>query len=221
MRRKILLFFAFAMFLFSCNKQPEDESPPNNDISDKSTQPALAHTEPSISQAESETDLPKADPPYINPIVEILFSGDSEKLAFDDIAKNISGGSMTAKLIDESIADAKISKGDDAYYPVYPNLRSDVKISPLDTFIEILEKCEYVETDALDERTLYAFVFCATDINGEKNEICVYVTRSCAKFTYNGVSDGKEYANKNICDKYKSYIGGIIPDENGQLLTIW
>jgi len=217
MKRIFILFFAVIIFLFSCNKQPNDVSLSNNE-SEESTQPALTDSETLTSQIESE----------INPIVEILFSGNSKKLSFDDIIKNISNGNMTAELVNDSRTDAKISIENDVYYPVNPNLYSDIKISPLDTFIEILDSSEYIETDSLNEHIIYTFVFNALDINGEKNEICVYVTRSFIKFTYNGISDGKEYANMfknndyiNICDGYDFYIQGIIPNENGQLATIW
>ena len=206
MKKIFLLFLASAIFSLSCNK----------------TKPALTDSEALASPVESE----------VNPIVEILFYGSSEKLSFDDIIKNISDGGMTAKLIDDSRTDAKISMEDDVYYPVNPNIRSDIKISPLDTFIEILNSCEYIETDSLNEHRIYAFIFYAADIDGKKNEICVYVTRSCVKFTYNGISDGKEYVNisnnnndfikyYNVCEGYDFYINGIIPDENGQLATIW
>ena len=139
---------------------------------------------------------------------------------------------MAAELINDSRTDAKISMEDDVYYPVKPNLLDkNIKISPLDTFIEILNGGEYIETDSLNEHIIYTFIFYASDINGEKSELCVYVTRSCIKFAYNGISDGKEYANVsnnndstkyyNICEGYDFYIKGIIPDENGQLATIW
>jgi hypothetical protein len=218
MKKIFILFLAPIIFFFSFNIKTDD-APLSDDVSKDSTQPVLADPETPTSQLESE----------INPIVKILFSGDSEKLSFDDIIINLSDGDMTAKLIDGTRTDAKVSMGDDVYYPVNPNLMySDVKISPLDTFIEILNSCEYIETEFLNEHIVYTFIFHAFDINGEKNEICVYVTRSCVKFTYNGVSGGKEYANmvknsehRNICAGYDSYIHGIIPDENGHLLTIW
>ena len=221
--KKIFIFLtALIIFLLSCAKQPDDV-PLSDNLPEESTQPAL--TDPEISTA-SQVEVESE----INPIVKTLFSGSLEKLSFDDIVKNISGGNMTAKLIDESLsdADAKISAGDDVYYPVKPNVSGDIKISPLDTFMEILTNCGYIETDPLNEHIIYTFIFHAFDIDGEKNEICVYVTRSCIRFTYNGVSDGKEYANMfenydyiNICGGYDFFIGGIIPDENGQLATIW
>jgi len=182
------------------DSKPEHSSEPlQHDIPNQSTQPALPGPESANSRFE-----------------------------FDDIIKNISGGNMTYELIYESRTDAKISRGNDIYYPVNPNRNSDIRISPLDSFMKILENCEYIETDSFDEPIIYTFIFSASDMNGEKNEICVYVTHSCVRFAYNGISDGKEYANthktaeyKNICGGYDFYIEGIIPDENGQLATIW
>lgn len=205
MKKIFGIFLFLIVFLVSCNKQPFDE------IAEESIQPTLRDSEQSDFQVEDK----------INPIVEVLFVGESEKLTFDNIIKSISNDSMNWELIYESRTDAEISKEDDVYYPVNSNLYSDTRISPLDTFTEILNNCEYIETAALNEPVVYTFIFHAIDINGVKNEICVLVSRSCVKFAYNGISDGKEYANITVCDEYDSYINGIIPDENGQRATIW
>ena len=193
-------FFYVEDMGLDANSKPEHSPEPTvHEIPEQPTQPALPGPESANSRFE-----------------------------FDDIIKNISGGNMTYELIYESRTDAKISRGNDIYYPVNPNRNSDIRISPLDSFMKILENCEYIETDSFDEPIIYTFIFSASDMNGEKNEICVYVTHSCVRFAYNGISDGKEYANthktaeyKNICGGYDFYIEGIIPDENGQLATIW
>lgn len=213
LKKIFVLLFVLTVFFVSCTKKPFDTIP-----TEEPTQPTLPDAEYSDSQPEYE----------IHPIVETMFEDNKARLSFDDIIKSISDDNMTAKLIDESRADAKISTGDDVYYSVKPNVNSNIRISALDTFIEILNRCEYIETESLSEPILYVFIFQALDINGEENEICVYVTRSCIKFAYNGISDDKEYANmsdndnyKNVCYGYDHYIRGIIPDKNGQRATIW
>jgi hypothetical protein len=208
MKKKIVLFLALLLtiFLLSCGTQV-----PTTDVEDI-TQPTI-------------TDLPTTDSlsliDYaINPIVIDLFSSDTARITFDDIIQAISDGNMTAQLIYDSRTDGKIAEKDDIYYPVNAN-PFDIRISPLDTFTEILTRYEYIEIAPLNEPVQYTFIFRALDKNGEKNEICVYVTRSCVRLAYNGMSDGKEYANINICAEYGQYIRGIIPGENGELATIW
>ncbi|MCL1857871.1 MAG: hypothetical protein FWF92_01380 [Oscillospiraceae bacterium] len=211
MKKIFLLFFALIIFLLSCDKQPSDNI---NNITEESTQPVL-----------TDSESPELQIDEINLAVENLFNGESERLSFDDIIKSISGNNLTAELVYDTRTDAKISMSvstnDDAYYPVNSNIRSDIRISPLDTLIEILVDCEYIETNFLNEPVIYTFIFHASDMNRDTNQICVYVTRSCVKFAYNGIPDGKEYANIKVCDGYDFYINGIIPDENGQLATIW
>jgi|GEM_PF-2661968 len=218
MKKIFVLLFLFSIFLVSCAQKP---LPMSDDVTTgESTQPAISETVQSNYQTEIEYE--------INPIADSLFSGDSEKLTFDGIIKDISNGNMTAELIDESKTDAKISKGNDNYYTVYSN--PPIRISALDTLIRILNDCAYIEIEPLNEPVIYTFIFHASDINGNDNEICIYVTRSCIKIAYNGVSDGKEYINiavpdgigyKNVSAGYDLYIDGIIPDENGGLATIW
>ncbi len=189
----------------------------------------------SLNPEESNSDLsssdllnPEKSNTEINSVAEALFSSNSERFTFDELIKFFSDSGMTAELIDKSKTEAKISIEDGAYYPVNPNMNPEIKISPLDTFIEILNNCEYIETESLGEPVIYTFIFHAVNINGTKDEICVYVTRSCIKIVYNGVSGDFEYANmsvndeyKNVCYGYDYYIHGIIPDENNQLYTIW
>jgi len=215
MKKVFVLFLLLTVFLVSCGTQEP--------VADENIQPTLTDSTPEDSQLDYE----------IHPIAESLFSGNSEKLTFDDIIKSISDGNMTVDLIDESRTDAKISAGDDNYYTVYSN--PQIRISPLDTFIRILNECAYIEISPLNEPVLYTFIFNALDNNGNKNEICIYVTRSSIRLAYNGVPvNDVEYINiadtdqfeynieyKNVSAGYDSYINGIIPDENGQLATIW
>jgi len=148
--------------------------------------------------ATTEDFLPDCQPDYeihpIHPIAGDLFSGSFEALTFDDIIKSISDGGMAAASFDMGITDAKISAGGD-FYTVYFNPDREVRISPFDTFMRILNSCPYIEIPPLGEPLRYTFVFNAKDRNGDINEIAVYITRSCVSFAYNGVACGAEYIN--------------------------